>query len=111
MNYEAVDGFFRYELRVGTIIKANVNEGARKPAHHLAIDFGPSGIKESSAQITHHYRPEDLVGRQVVAVLNFPPRRVASIQSEVLVLGAVEEDGAVVLLKPDIVVPNGTPIA
>ncbi len=111
MEYQPVEGFFRYQLRVGTILKAEVNERAKKPAYHLVIDFGPDGVKESSAQITYHYKPQDLIGRQVAAVLNFPPRRVASVNSEVLVLGAVEEDGTVVLLKPDIVIPNGTPIA
>ncbi len=110
MEFEPVDGFFRYQICVGTIREAAVNAKARKPAYHLTIDFGPHGVKETSAQITDHYRPEGLIGRQVAAVLNFPPRRVASVNSEVLVLGAVDS-GGVVLLKPDIVVPNGTPIS
>lgn len=111
MTYESVDGFFRYDLRVGTILEASLNEKARKPAYRLVIDFGPYGEKRSSAQITHHYRPEELVGRQIVAVMNFPPRQVASVKSEVLVLGATEEDGAVVLLRPDMTVPNGAAIS
>lgn len=111
MHLEPVEGFFRYELRVGTIVQASINGKAKKPAFHLVIDFGPYGMKESSAQITHYYQPAEIVGRQVVAVVNFPPRRVASVNSEVLVLGAIEEGGAVVLLRPDHPVPNGTPIA
>lgn len=110
MEYQSVDGFFRYQLVVGTVVEADINHKAKKPAFRLTIDFGPWGLKESSAQITHHYQPEGLIGRQVVAVLNFPPRQVASVHSEVLVLGAVESDGAVVLLNPDSEVPNGTPI-
>lgn len=106
-----VEGFFEYQLRVGTIVRASVNQGARKPAYHLVIDFGPEGTKESSAQLTDHYQPNDLVGRQVVAVINFPPRRIASVKSEVLVLGAMGETGDVILLRPDSPVPNGTPIA
>lgn len=111
MEYESVEGFFRYELRVGTIVAAEPNAKAKKPAYRLVIDFGPAGTRESSAQITHHYEPAALIGRQVVAVMNFPPRRVASVTSEVLVLGAVEADGAVVLLAPDMPVPNGTAIS
>lgn len=111
MEFESVEGFFRYQLKIGTIVKATLNERARKPAYHLVIDFGSDGLKESSAQITDHYRPEDLLGRQVVAVMNFPPRRVATVNSDVLVLGGIEDSGAVVLLRPDSPVPNGTPIA
>ncbi|NMP21771.1 tRNA-binding protein [Sulfobacillus harzensis] len=109
--HRSVEGFFEYHLLVGTVVRAAVNEGARKPAYHLVIDFGPAGLKESSAQITDHYQPEDLVGRQVIGVMDFPPRRIASVKSEVLVLGAVNEGGDVVLLRPDMPVPNGTPIA
>ncbi|PSR20748.1 MAG: tRNA-binding protein [Sulfobacillus acidophilus] len=111
MPLQSVEGFFQYELRVGTIVESSVNAKAKKPAFRLLIDFGPYGVKESSAQITDHYQPQTLVGRQVVAVMNFPPRRVASVNSEVLVLGAIEEGGAVVLLRPDNPVPNGTSIA
>ncbi len=111
MAYESVDGFFRYELRVGTIVEADLNEKAHKPAYRLVIDFGPYGRKLSSAQITYHYQPEDLIGRQIVAVMNFPPRRIATVDSEVLVLGAPEDDGAVVLLRPDMTVQNGTAIS
>lgn len=111
MDYEKVEGFFRYELRVGTVIEAEPNPRARKPAYRLAIDFGPIGIKTSSAQITERYQPADLIGRQVIAVVNFPPRQVASVMSQVLVLGAVDDHGAVVLLKPDATVANGTLIS
>lgn len=111
LRYESPEGFFRYHLAVGTIVKAVANQKAKKPAYHLTIDFGSDGVRESSAQITTLYTPEDLVGTQVVAVLNFPPRQVASVRSEVLVLGATRSDGAVVLLRPGEMVPNGTPIA
>lgn len=111
VDYEKVEGFFRYELRVGTVIEAEPNPRARKPAYRLAIDFGPIGIKTSSAQITERYQPADLIGRQVIAVVNFPPRQVASVMSQVLVLGAVDDHGAVVLLKPDATVANGTLIS
>ena len=106
-----VDGFFAYDLRVGTVLDAHPNTGARKPAYVLTIDFGAAGRRTTSAQLTRHYRPEDLVGRQVVAVLNFPPRRIAGVRSEVLVLGACAASDDVVLLRPDHAVPNGTPIA
>ncbi len=111
MAYESVEGFFRYEVKVGTIIEASLNGKAKKPAYRLVIDFGESGTKRSSAQLTHYYQPDDLIGRQVVAVLNFPPRQVASVNSEVLVLGATTEDGAVVLLRPDFAVSNGSAIS
>ncbi|MCL6595015.1 MAG: tRNA-binding protein [Firmicutes bacterium] len=106
-----VEGFFAYDLRVGTVRSARPNEGARKPAYVLEIDFGPLGMRTSSAQLTRRYRPDELVGRQVVAVLNFPPRRIAGVRSEVLVLGAMPEEGDVVLLHPDCKVPDGTRIA
>lgn len=111
MQQEPVEGFFRYQVRVGTIVEASLNEKARKPAYRLMINFGDLGVKRSSAQITEHYRPEALVGRQVVAVLNFPARQVASVMSEVLVLGATDEDGAVVLLGLDQKVADGTSIS
>jgi tRNA-binding protein len=106
-----VDGFFAYDLRVGTVLSARPNAGARKPAYVLTIDFGPLGTRTTSAQLTRHYDPEALVGRQVVAVLNFPPRRIAGVASEVLVLGACAASDDVVLLRPDQSVRNGTPIA
>jgi len=112
MPFEPVDGFFRYQLAVGTVLTAEVNAKAKKPAYHLVIDFGPWGTKHTSAQLTRHYMPEDLVGTQVVAVLNFPPRRIADVTSEVLVLGAVQDEGRdVILLRPDHPVPNGTLIS
>lgn len=111
MEWQPVEGFFQYQLKVGTIITAETNVRARKPAYRLTIDFGPDGVKKSSAQITEHYQPEDLIGRQVVAVVNFPPRQVASVLSEVLVLGAIDEQGAVVLLRPDTTVANGSVIS
>ncbi len=103
--------FQRIDMRVGTITAAAPLPAARKPAITLEIDFGDAiGTRSSSAQITVHYAPEQLVGRQVVAVVNFPPRRIAGFVSEVLVLGAMPEPHDVVLLAPDSVVPNGTRI-
>src|SRR3954470_8788475 len=103
--------FQKFDIRVGTVLSAQVHPTARKPSIQLKIDFGPAGIKQSSAQLTMLYKPADLVGRQVVAVLNFPPRRVADYTSEVLVLGAMLPPGTVVLLHPDRVVDNGMTIA
>ena len=100
-----------FDIRVGTVLTARPHPTARKPSIQLEIDFGPAGIKRSSAQLTTLYRPEELIGRQVVAVLNFPPRKVADFVSEVLVLGAILPDGVVVLLQPDRPVANGLPIA
>ena len=102
------DDFTRVDIRVGTILEAAPLEGARKPAYRLAIDFGSGiGIRKSSAQITVHYTSESLVGRQVAAVVNFPPRQIGKFMSEVLTLGFPAEDGSVVLVAPDKVVPNG----
>jgi tRNA-binding protein len=106
-----IEDFFKLDIRVGTILKADPFPEARVPAIKLEIDFGTLGVKRSSAQITLRYAPDMLVGRQVVAVVNFPPRRIAGFQSEVLVLGGIPEKGDVVLLQPDQELPNGTPIA
>ncbi|MEM7583051.1 MAG: tRNA-binding protein [Acidobacteriota bacterium] len=101
--------FSRVELRVGRVVDAQPFPQARKPAYILRVDFGDEiGIKKSSAQITAHYRPEALVGRQVVAVVNFPKKQIGPIQSECLVTGFHDEDGAVVLCTPDRPVPLGT---
>ncbi len=103
--------FFAADIRMGTIVQAEPNAAAIKPAFVLYIDFGEElGVLKSSAQITDHYTPESLLGRQVVAVVNFPPRQIGPMRSQCLVLGAVESDGGVVLLAPDRSVANGTPV-
>jgi tRNA-binding protein len=103
--------FERVELRVGTIVAVEDFPEARKPAWKLTVDFGPLGTRRSSAQITTLYTREDLVGRQVLAVLNFPPRRIGPFESEVLVTGLAREDGAIVLVGPDQPVPDGARLA
>ena len=103
--------FQRVRIHAGTIVEAAPNARARAPAYVLRIDFGPLGMRASSAQLTRNYAPEDLVGRQIVAVMNFPPKRIAGVKSEVLVLGSVSEDEGVVLLHPSFPVANGTPVA
>ena len=108
MTAIAYADFEKVDIRIGTIRAAQPLEGARKPALRLEIDFGPEiGVKKSSAQLTVHYSPERLVGRQVAAVVNFPPRQIGKFMSEVLTLGFPDGDGAVVLLVPDKPVPNG----
>ena len=108
MTVIAYEDFERVDIRVGTILEAAPLEGARKPAYRLLIDFGAEiGTKKSSAQITVHYTPQELVGRQVAAVVNFPPRQIGRFMSEVLTLGFPAADGSVVLVAPTKPVPNG----
>ncbi len=102
--------FGKVQIRVGTVLLAEPFPEAVKPAYILTIDFGPLGIRKTSAQITSRYDPGDLVGRQVLAVTNFPFKRIAGFKSEVLVLGAVPGEGDVVLVRPDEKVPEGTRI-
>ena len=103
-----IEDFEKVDIRVGRVLSAEPLEGARKPAYKLRIDFGPEiGIKQSSAQLTTLYRAEDLVGRLVMGVINFPPRRIAGFRSEVLTLGVADENGAVILLAPDRDAPLG----
>lgn len=98
--------FLKVDIRVGTIVRVEDFPEARKPAYKLEIDFGDFGRKRSSAQITHHYRKEDLVGKQVIAVVNFPPKQIGKFVSEVLTLGLPDDNGNVVLLEPATNVPN-----
>lgn len=100
--------FEKVELRVGTILEAHDFLEARKPAYKLSIDFGEFGIKHSSAQITEHYTCEQLLGRQVLAVINFPKKQIANFFSECLTTGVADSEGAVVLLSPDRKIPNGS---
>jgi tRNA-binding protein len=103
----SVETFFQVDVRVGRIVAAALNPKARKPAYRLEIDFGPLGTRTSSAQLTDLYTPEDLIGRQILAVVNVPPRRVAGVESQVLVLGAPNAEGAVILLAVEREAPLG----
>ncbi len=113
MTTASYDDFAKLDIRVGRIVRVEEFPKARRPAWKLFIDFGPLGVKGSSAQIVKHYDPPDLVGKQVIAVVNFPPRQIAGFQSEVLTLGAILQDHDlvdIVLIHPDREVPLGTPI-
>ena len=102
--------FGKLDLRIGTILKAELLDKAKKPAYLLEIDLGKLGIKKSSAQITDLYQPTDLIGKQIVAIVNLPPKKIARVTSEVLVLGANNKDQAVVLLEPQKNIPNGAKV-
>lgn len=106
----AWDDFMKVEMRVGTIISAEVFEEARNPAYKMVIDFGEYGTRKTSAQITKLYQPEELIGHQVIAVVNFPPKQIATIMSECLVLGGVGDNKEVTLIQPEKEVKNGTRI-
>ena len=106
------EDFKKIQIKLGTILEVKNNEKARKPSLVLKVDFGEGvGIKQSSAQITHYYNKEDLIGKQVVGVCNFPIKNIAGVVSEVLILGAIEKDGKVVLVHPSQKVDNGLDIA
>jgi len=102
--------FEKMDIRIGTVIECKIFDNAFKPAYQLWIDFGPLGIKKSSAQITQRYHQKDLIGQQIIAVVNFPPKQIANFISECLVLGAVEDDNFVTLITATHQVPNGTKI-
>lgn len=104
------EDFEKVDLRTGTITDAEINPDARKPAYILQIDFGTLGHRTSSAQLTQNYKPENLVGKQIVAVMNFPPKRIAGVKSEVLVLGVLSGKHGIVLLEPTFQVEDGSPI-
>ena len=108
MDKITFDDFLKVDIRAGIVTAAEPFPEARKPAIKLWVDFGGDlGVKKSSAQITRHYEPAELIGRQVMAVVNFPPRQIGKFMSEILVLGAPDEEGEVVLLRPDLAVPKG----
>lgn len=104
------DDFMKVDLRIGTIISTEEFREAKNPAYKMAVDFGDLGIRKTSAQITELYKPEDLIGKQVVAVVNFPPKQIANMMSECLVLGGIGENREVTLLAPERNVKNGTRI-
>lgn len=104
------DDFLKVDIRTGIVLEARPNPKARKPAYVLKIDFGRLGVKTSSAQLTENYEADELVGKQVIAVVNFPPKRIAGVKSEVLVLGAVSDNAGTVLLETERAVEPGTPI-
>lgn len=106
-NQIRFEDFLKVDIRVGTIVAVEDFPEARKPAYRLKIDFGDLGEKRSSAQITYHYSKEELLGKQVIAVVNFPPKQVGKCMSEVLVLGLSDQEGKIVLLHPTARVPNG----
>ncbi len=102
------DDFLKVDIRTGTVVDAQPYPEARKPAIKLLVDFGGEiGTRKSSAQLTKHYTPEELIGRQVCAVVNFPPRQIGKFMSEILVLGMPDDEGEVVLIRPDKAIPNG----
>lgn len=108
MHYISYPDFEKVDIRVGTIIEVKDFPQARKPAYQLLIDFGPQiGIKRSSAQITHHYTKESLIGKQILAVVNFPEKQIGPFLSQVLTLGLPDEGGNVVLVQPTLKIPNG----
>ncbi len=108
MNAIEYADFEKVDIRAGTVVDAQAFPEARKPAIKLWIDFGGDiGVKQSSAQLTAHYTPDRLIGRQVMGVVNFPPRSIGGFESQVLVLGVPDDNGGVVLLKPDLKVPDG----
>ena len=104
------NGFQKLDIRTGTILKAAIFQEANNPSYKMEIDFGVLGIKKTSAQLTKLYNPEELIGKQIIAVVNFPSKQIANTMSECLVLGAVEPDGKVTLLTSEKIVPNGIPI-
>jgi tRNA-binding protein len=110
MSSATYDDFAKLDIRVGRILRVDDFPKAKKPAYQLTIDFGPLGTKRSSAQIVKHYDPADLVGKLVLAVVNFPPRQIADFFSEVLTLGVILGEGDIVLVHPDREVPLGSPI-
>ncbi len=106
------DEFIRVEMRIGTVLSVAEFPEARKPAYRITVDFGPEiGVRKTSAQVTTHYRPEDLTGRQVIGVLNFPVKQIGPVRSEFLLLGAVEAAGAIVVIGPERPVADGCRIA
>ena len=106
------DDFKKVQIKVGTVLEVKVNEKARKPSLVVKVDFGKEiGIKQSSAQITHYYTPENLVGKQVIGVCNFPEKNIAGVKSQFLLLGSIDSEGKVILVHPSQKAENGLPIA